>query len=275
MLQGSQDTYGYGSSYRMHQFESMPEFSCEKHRQEIVTNFCCIKTCLTALCPECIDDHNKLHKANSQFPEVDTLRRVKTMCCKQTNHAMEVIESELAKLQKYNNMSMEDKIAEGLRDLNTAKQQMHDEIDKYFERLEKDYAQIIRQNSGHMFNFKDLIEELQILLAELRDLDGQLNSNQLIIGIKRTCELDMRNLVISYERKVEDKLDKAINLPVDVEFSREDAEGFRRDLEKYVQLRNKAVKIDRPQGFGMDPMTRQIKLRMDETDMYFERKFKN
>ena len=263
-------------TYRVPQYETLPSFQCDIHRNEVITNFCCLKNCLTPLCPDCIDEHNKMHKGNRQFPEVDTLRRVKTMCCKQTTHGIQVIEEELGKLMKYQNMSLEDKIGEGIKDLDVARKLMHEEIDHYFAKLEKEYADIIRRNSSKLFDFKDLIDELHTLLSEMRDLDNQLNSNQLIQGIKRTCSLNMKDLVVTYETRVENALDKVINLPVDVEFSDEDAQGFRRDLEKYVQLKSKPIGIERdPRNSYNNHMSNQLKLTMDETDRYFERKFKD
>ena len=155
----------------------LPNIPCSLHREEVFTNFCCLKTCLTPLCPECIDDHNKSHKMNGEFPEIDTLRRVKNMCCKQVTHGIDVIEEELSRLERYNNMSIDDIINEGTAEMNAAKQKMHRIIDGYFDAIEQDYANKIKLNVGKFFDFKDLIEELMCLLGELKRLDTQLESN--------------------------------------------------------------------------------------------------
>ena len=33
----------------------MHNMYCPVHKEELITNFCCIKNCSTPLCPDCID----------------------------------------------------------------------------------------------------------------------------------------------------------------------------------------------------------------------------
>lgn len=58
----------------------MNNIYCPSHKDEPVTNYCCIKNCSTPLCPDCIDSHIKSHKINGQTPEIDILSRIKKMC---------------------------------------------------------------------------------------------------------------------------------------------------------------------------------------------------
>ena len=50
---------------------------CLEHPNEQITNFCQSLECLIALCPDCIDNHNRLHKMNGTFPEIDSIKNVK------------------------------------------------------------------------------------------------------------------------------------------------------------------------------------------------------
>lgn len=54
--------------------------NCPVHKDEQITNFCCIKNCSTPLCPDCIDQHIKGHKMNGHAPEIDILSRIKKHC---------------------------------------------------------------------------------------------------------------------------------------------------------------------------------------------------
>jgi hypothetical protein len=207
---------------------------CSIHRDEVYTNFCC--TTLTPLCPECIDDHIKAQKMNGVLPEIDTLRRVKTMCTKQVHHGIDVIEEELSRLERYNNMSIDDIINEGTTEMNNARQKMHRIIDGYFDAIEQDYANKIKLNVGKFFDFKDLIEELMCLLGELKRLDSQLESNQLIESIRRVSSLDMKDMTITYQSKVDESLDRRLKLPISVVFTDNDARSFQNDLNKYVRV---------------------------------------
>lgn len=251
----------------------LPQIVCNNHRDEIITNFCCLKTCLTPLCPECIDNHNKQHKTHAEFPEIDTLRRVKVMCTKQVNHGINVIEEELSRLEKYNNMSIDDIVNEGTAEMNAARQKMHRIIDQYFDAIEQDYANKIKLNVGKFFDFRDLIEELELLLGELKRLDSQLESNQLIDAIRRVSSLDMREMTITYQSKVDEILDRRLKLPVSVVFNDNDARNFKNDLDKYVRVQEKKI------GISKDSVTdrihsRNLRLENDEANAYFERKFK-
>jgi len=40
----------------------VPDIPCKVHEGEVITNLCCLQSCFQALCPECIDDHYKLHQ---------------------------------------------------------------------------------------------------------------------------------------------------------------------------------------------------------------------
>ena len=172
--------------------------TCPQHG-EYFTNFCCIKKCLTALCPECIDDHNKRHKMENIFPEVDTLKRVKAMCNKQIINATNVLEEELSRVKKFTNMSADDILSDAKRDLSVARNAMHKSIDDFFDSILEEYTEKIKQNITRTYDFKELEEELRLLLLELRTLDDQLRGKEMLSSIRKTCSLDMADVVFTYQ----------------------------------------------------------------------------
>ena len=80
-------------------------FACNIHPEEVITNFCCLRNCLTPLCPDCIDNHIKKHTELKQVPEIDTLNRVKKMCFNKLNYTMESLNDDLERLTQANNIN--------------------------------------------------------------------------------------------------------------------------------------------------------------------------
>ena len=154
--------------------------TCTEH-EEYYTNFCCIKKCLVALCPECIDDHNKRHKLENVFPEIDTLKRVKNMCAKQISNAVNVLEEELGRVRKFSSMSADDILGEAERDLSAARKAMHRSIDDFFDGILEEYQDKVRDDISKTYDFRELEEELRILLHELHTLEEQLNTREMLL----------------------------------------------------------------------------------------------
>ena len=246
---------------------------CHIHKDEIYTNFCCVKNCLTPLCPECIDDHIKEHRMKGEFPEIDTLRRVKRMCSKQVNHGIETITEELDRLEQYNDMSVDEIIEKGSQELSATRDKMHKVIDHYFNNIQQEYVSSIKLNIGKFFDFGDLMEELECLLGELRRVEEELESTNLIEGIQRVSSLDMKQMVLTYQEKVDEVLDRRLKVPLDVVFTDDDLRSFEMDLGKYVRVRNKKLKILKDEEEGR-ASSRYAQLASDEARYHFERKFR-
>lgn len=248
---------------------------CPQHHDEHLTNFCCIKKCLTALCPECIDDHNKRHKMESVFPEIDTIKRVKVMCSKQIHNAVNVLEEELSRVKKFASMSADDILSEAERDLSSARKAMHKSIDDFYDQILEDYADKIKQNISKTYDFRELEDELKTLLLELNALDDQLRSKDMLNAMRKTCSLDMAEVVLTYQEKVQRQVDKRLSLPIDVDFSEKDKRDFNNDLSKYIRIKNKDIGISMPEMERTRLNNAVLKMTNDETASYFSRKFKD
>ena len=247
---------------------------CPQH-QEYFTNFCCIKKCLVALCPECIDDHNKRHKLENVFPEIDTLKRVKAMCGKQISNAINVLDEELSRVKKFASMSADDILSEAERDLSSARKAMHKCIDDFYDKILEQYTDKIKTDITKTYDFKELEEELRLLLLELHTLDDQLRSKEMLSSVRKTCSLDMGEVVLTYQEKVQKQVDKRLSLPIDVDFSEKDKKDFHDDLSKYIKLKNKDIGISMPEFEKHRLQDAVMKMSTDETNSYFSKKFKD
>ena len=257
----------------MSDFENLMQ--CPNHREEHLTNFCCIKKCLTALCPECIDDHNKRHKSENVFPEIDTIKRVKTMCVKQIQNAVAVLEEELARVKKLGSMSADDILSEAERDLSAARKAMHKSIDDFYDGILEDHATKIKNSIKTTYDFKELEEELKVLLLELHSLEDQMRTKDMLNSIRKTCSLDMKEVVLTYQEKVQKQVDRRLSLPIDVDFSEKDKREFHNDIKKYVRIKNKDIGISLPDVERNRQQNVALKLTSDETMSYFSKKFKD
>jgi hypothetical protein len=253
--------------------DQTPLISCQKHSAEVFTNYCCVNSCLTPLCPDCIDDHNKNHKNNGVFPEVDTLGRVKFMCVKHIDYAVRVLEGELATVIQHQSFTVGDWINLARKNLELAKQRMHGLIDQYFSDLLRQYQDELSTLEGR-FNFKPIRDDLETILRELKLIDSQLKGNQVFQGIKSTVTLDVKNLIKVYQTKVEDALDISHNIPIDVDFSEEDCREFAKDLRKYISINRTSVSLNRDPNSRNRIVKTENDLQSSDTTNYFKTKFR-
>ena len=209
------------------------------------------------------------------FPEIDTIKRVKNMSQKQIQNAVNVLEEELSRVKRFSSMSADDILSEAERDLSAARKGMHKSIDEFYDSILEDYADKIKQNISKTYDFKELEEELKILLLELHSLEDQLRSKDMINAMRKTCSLDMQELVLTYQEKVQRQVDKRLSLPIDIDFSEKDRRDFHNDLGKYVRIKNKDIGISMPEIERTRIHNAVLKMTNDETTSYFSKKFKD
>ena len=251
--------------------DQSPHISCGKHPVEIYTNYCC--TTLTPLCPDCIDSHNKTQKANGILPEVDTLGRVKYMCGNHVEYAISMLEGELKTVIQHQNFTVGDWLSLARTNLEAAKKKMLEIINVYFADLLKRYQDELGSIEGR-FNFKPIRDDLETIVKELKLIQNQLKGPQVFQGIKSTVTLDMKALVKTYQTKVEDALDVSHNIPIDVDFSDEDARDFQNKLRDYISLNNRNVSLNRDPNSRNRIQKTEIDLHNRDTSQYLRTKFK-
>lgn len=117
-----------------------PTFYCGIHNEEVITNYCCLMGCQTPLCPECIDEHNKRHKLNGVFPEIDTLNRVVAMCEQKSGLVVEELSDMLSRLESAVTVDVEEIQSLAFNDLEIMKQKLIDQITIFFNNLYEDFS---------------------------------------------------------------------------------------------------------------------------------------
>lgn len=137
-----------------------PTFYCGIHNEEMITNYCCLMGCQTPLCPECIDEHNKRHKLNGVFPEIDTLNRVVAMCEQKSGLVVEELQEMLSRLDSASTVDVEDIQTVAYNDLEMMKNKLIDQINIFFTNLYEDFSSKLTtstQKVGIFFGFEGIL----------------------------------------------------------------------------------------------------------------------
>ena len=127
------------------------QFYCAIHSEEAITNYCCLMGCQTPLCPECIDDHNKRHKANGVFPEIDTLNRVSKMCEKKSTLVIEELQEMLERLNSLKCFDTDSLQKEAFENLESIKAKIIEQISIFFDNLYEDFSSKISGSLKKVF----------------------------------------------------------------------------------------------------------------------------
>ena len=116
------------------------DFYCGIHKDETITNYCCLMDCQTPLCPECIDEHNKRHRMNSIYPEIDTLNRVSKMCEKKSTLVIDELRAMLERLNSTQCLDVDSVQNRAFKDLEAMKQRIIDQVSSFFNNLYEDFS---------------------------------------------------------------------------------------------------------------------------------------
>ena len=127
------------------------QFYCSIHQDDLITNYCCLLGCQTPLCPECIDQHNKKHKNNGVFPEIDTLTRVSKMCEKKSSLVIDELQDMIKRLDSLSGVDSESMKHKARNDLDNMKNKIIQQISVFFDNLYQDFESKI---SGSMKKVK-------------------------------------------------------------------------------------------------------------------------
>ena len=250
--------------------------ACHKHKNEEYTNFCCIKYCLSALCPDCIDEHNKDHKKKGEFPEFDTLKRMHAMCLKQVQGAEGVVQEEIRRLSRLSSMSIDQIILDAKRELSESKGKIYRSIDVFYDEIMAGYEETVRKAMKQSFDFRDVERELAMALEELKSLETELNSDKhLVSSIKRVCTLDMMKFIKYYQERVRKSIGNELYLPFDVQFNERDYPDMISFLKRYLRYKHTNVSLNERE-LQMNHYRRDhLSLQDQEANQYLENKLKN
>lgn len=174
--------------------------SCSSHPQEMITNFCCLLDCLEPLCPECIDYHNKFHKQNGVYPEIDTLKNVRSACFKKVRAALLSLSSSLSSLSSSLPSSLL-LLESGLSTLSETRQRVLGLVNRYFDSLEDNWRKKAAEGGGGR-EAEVFFQKARVFLEELGFLQASLeNGNNLLGVVKKVCALDLKGVIDSLKEE--------------------------------------------------------------------------
>lgn len=240
---------------------------CKNHTDEVYTNYCCLMTCLTPLCPECIDDHNKNHKNTGEFPEIDTIKKVCTMCHKKLNFINSNLKEQLQRLNNAEHISIENKMNKFISDLNRIRELILGQVNNYFDDLEAHYKNIFLQNKAR--DFYKLKKEISNIISDINLLDNNLDTLNKLDSIKKSIKLNKESILKDTISKVDEALSHEINIPVKIELSEVNLKAFRDRLTDLVRAEKEVINIKNE--YKTDINNIQI---YDKVHNYFVGKFK-
>lgn len=217
----------------------VPDIPCKEHEGEIITNLCCLQSCFKGLCPECIDDHYKMHQSQGVSAELDTLKTIINMCEKHLSIGIEGMHEQIWRLESNQKIGPEQIIQEGIGELGIVKQAFHEIIDSHFDDIQKKYAERVYADVPKFYDYGELNENMHEILNQLRTLLDQLKTPSLIDSASKSARLNVQELVQTYKNQVDAALGRRLDLPHSVTYNKEKLERFETELKSFIQLKEK------------------------------------
>lgn len=219
------------------------QFDCPSHKGEIITNYCCLRQCLSPLCPDCIDDHNKKHQSERTLPEIDTLRRVQMMSANKLDLIGKMLEDFLSKLNSATNIDIEGTIQSSLQDLENIRKKLIDQINAYFKALQDEYISKSQSAVSNIPDFRELKGKIRSLVDEVGGIRNNLENQNCFDAIRTTINLDEEGLKNNVNSWVTDAISTIITLPTHLVYKENLNSEFIKVLASMVTLDSKEVKL--------------------------------
>lgn len=218
-------------------------FDCPTHKGEVVTNYCCLRTCLCALCPDCIDDHNKKHQTEHSVPEIDTLKRVQNMCANKLDLVGNTLEEFLSKLNSATNIDLETTIQSSLQDLENIRKKLIDGINAYFKSLQEEYITKSQSALSQIPDFRELKLKIRNIIDEVGGVRANLDNQNCFDAVRTTINLDQDALFNNVDRWISEAISTMITLPTHLVYKESYYAEFFNELKNMVTLDSKEVKL--------------------------------
>lgn len=114
---------------------------CPSHPDLFITNICKERECIEPLCPECITAHLEMHAKKGKTAKIENIQRVKKECL----NFLQQVKAHIVK--DLSDMKFADQQAyyqQQLDNLKNSHQRVADLLDDYFEILERELRQKIK-----------------------------------------------------------------------------------------------------------------------------------
>lgn len=216
---------------------------CSQHPEEVYSNYCCSLNCLTPLCPDCIDDHNKRHNRKGELPEIDTLTRTKEMCRSRMTCLSIELNNLLGRLNAAVNLNFEDLIQKSIGDLDKQRLRMIDQLNRFFTDLRDEFVSKVRRVNQGNTDLHPLKEKLKAVLEEVDSIKYNVDTNKVFEAVHHSIKIDPEKVRSTYAKLVNDALSACVSLPIHIIFHDMDLGLFMQDLRKTVSFEGREVKL--------------------------------
>lgn len=216
---------------------------CAAHPDEPVTNFCCIWNCLEALCPDCIDGHNKQHRARGEFPEVDTLSRVQCMCRAKLDCLLARLQQLLARLHSAVGIDLEQLIARSLGELEQQRLLLLEQVNAFFQSLREEFAAGVRGRSVPQAGSDALRERIARIAEEVESLRCNLDTPRTLEAIASAMRIDADKIEQCFAAQVGEALSRSVALPVQLLVRDEGFGQLLAELRRSVAIEKRELKL--------------------------------
>lgn len=221
----------------------VPEIYCDDHPNEPITNFC--YTTLRALCPSCINPHNRMMKQNGIFPDIDTIRNVKLNCSKRCQNAILALQSELASLDSQVLVNPRSVIEQGIFQIRRAQERLISFINKYVEGLEAEFERSIIDTVSKAGSAGDPGEKIQSLIHELESLVRNIESAHCVPTLQKVYKIDFQMLVERFRGDVRHTLTVRENLAsnfAEINLNESSFTDITNNIERYLNIKKHEYK---------------------------------
>ena len=185
--------------------KSLSKLYCEEHPREKITNF--DFTSLKPLCPSCLDPHYKMLRQNDTFPEVDTLKNVKTNCSKKVQNAISALTGEIMRLESQVVVNPREIIDSGIIAMNKTRDRVLQMVYKFFEDIEIDYTRRINETMIRLNSNDEVADKIRNLLSELEHLSSNIETPNCIQTIRKILMIDIKAMLDKLRNEVVKTLD--------------------------------------------------------------------
>lgn len=217
--------------------------NCTAHPEETLTNYCCIWNCLEALCPECIDAHNKQHRCKGEFPEIDTLHRVQMMCGAKLDCLLAKLRQFLSRLQNAVSIDFEQLIGKSLSELEHQRASLVDNINAFFHQLKDDFGTGVRGRVLPHSGTEALKERIARIAEEVESLRCNLDTPRMLDAIGGALRIDADKIEQSFSGQVAEMLSRCVALPVQVVLHDDNFAHLLAELRRSITVEKRELRV--------------------------------
>ncbi|KAM3128114.1 hypothetical protein pb186bvf_019760 [Paramecium bursaria] len=197
---------------------------CETHQNQLVTNICISQNCMHPLCPDCVITHINDHKQDKM--QVVSIVVAKQKCQRKIELARDLIEQQMITSQSHlNEISFQEFVE-------TQKKYIRDRLITY---IDETLSNVTDKLEFNKLNNQKIVEDQKSVLQEL---DGLLKSlrqsnDHIVENIIRVCQLDLKGLSDSLQKKLDIELGQVRHLNIDDQY-----------VNDFISSINKLIKFD-------------------------------